>query len=117
MKYSDFLFCNKSEALACGKHLHAELGLDSEEKRNDVKLISAAVASYPKLNKSRQKITVITDSENPVTISIYDDNSKEIQTFTVDVNPLDKGDVLDSNGAGDSFVGGFLAKMSLIESV
>lgn len=117
MKYSDFLFCNKQEALACGRHLHAELGLDTEEKRNDVKQICAAVSSYPKLNKNRQKITVITDSENPVTISIYNDNTKELNTFQVSVDPLEKGEVLDSNGAGDSFVGGFLAKMSLIESV
>lgn len=90
LQYSDSMFCNKAEALACGRHLHAELGLDTEEKRTDIKQICAAVSSYPKLNKNRQRITVITDSEHPVTISMYNDNTKELNIFQVAVNPLDK---------------------------
>jgi sugar/nucleoside kinase (ribokinase family) len=35
--------------------------------------------------------------------------------FNVEVVPVSSEKLLDSNGAGDSFVGGFLAKMCLLE--
>jgi sugar/nucleoside kinase (ribokinase family) len=51
---------------------------------------------------------IITDSENPVSVAASNNQGQELK-FTVDTNPLNKEAVLDCNGAGDSFVGGFLA--------
>ena len=50
MKYCDFIFCNKQEALACAEYLHAELGLDTEEKRTNLQEIASAISSFNKLN-------------------------------------------------------------------
>ena len=55
---------------------------------------------------------IITDSGNPITIAVCGQN--ELNVFNVDVTPVPKENLLDSNGAGDSFVGGFFAKLALI---
>ena len=116
MNYCDFIFCNKEEALACSEYLHAELGLDTDEKRTNLMDIASAISSYNKSNKKRQKITVITDSSSPVTCSIFSAQSQGLTVFQVSPMPVEKELLLDSNGAGDSFVGGFFSKISLIES-
>lgn len=78
--------------------------------------ISAAVAKYPKANLGKQRVVIITNSEQPVTIAICKQVSdhQEVSTFSVNVKPVAQELLLDSNGAGDTFVGGFLAKASLI---
>jgi sugar/nucleoside kinase (ribokinase family) len=48
--------------------------------------------------------------------------SKESQqpnpvTFNIVVKEIDKDLIVDSNGCGDSFVGGFLAKLSLNDGI
>lgn len=58
---------------------------------------------------------MITDSEKPVTCSIYSPQSQGFTSFQVSPKSVEKDLLLDSNGAGDSFVGGLLAKISLIE--
>lgn len=58
---------------------------------------------------------MITDSSNPVTCSIYSAQSQGLTVFQVSPKPVEKELLLDSNGAGDSFVGGFFSKISLIE--
>lgn len=57
---------------------------------------------------------IITNSGEPVTISIGPFRDQPQQCFTHNVIDIDKSKLLDSNAAGDSFVGGFFAKLSLI---
>ena len=44
MKYSDYLFCNKQEALAAAKHIGAELGVAEDE--TDLGTIARAMSLY-----------------------------------------------------------------------
>lgn len=54
---------------------------------------------------------IITNSEQPVTVAVGAHGDIPAYTFTVAVDPIPEELLLDSNGAGDTFVGGFLAKI------
>ena len=50
---------------------------------------------------------IITDSQNPIAVASLG------ETFLVPAISLESSLLLDSNGAGDSFAGGFFAGLSL----
>ena len=58
---------------------------------------------------------VITNGCKPVTVSVSSFNGKGAYVFNVDVARLSQEKVIDTNAAGDSFVGGFLAKIAEFE--
>ena len=75
---------------------------------------------YNKLETSQPRTVVITRSERPVVVSraFFNQETKQpkaVQSFIVNVDPVEKSKICDSNGCGDSFVGGFLAKLALID--
>lgn len=121
---SDFIFCNKDEAIACAKYLHEEIGLDQSDLTN-LNEIAKSVAFYSKKNCEKPRVVVITNSDHPVTVAVQHFSSTISQgpdvedniayNFTVKVGHVDKDLVVDSNGAGDSFVGGFIGKLCLIQ--
>lgn len=96
LKYADYLFCNESEAEAYGK----KHGLGE-----DLPTIAKAIADSPKVNAARKRTVVFTQGDK-ATIVVCDGNVTE---FAVD--PLPKEMLVDTNGAGDSFVGGFLSQL------
>lgn len=93
--YCDFVFGNESEALAFGEK--------QGYQDRTVAGIANKIASLPKANKSRPRLVVITQGADPTLVA----NGKEVLEFPVEKIP--KEEIVDSNGAGDSFVGGFLA--------
>ncbi|XP_064645293.1 uncharacterized protein LOC135498774 isoform X2 [Lineus longissimus] len=96
MPYVDVLFGNETEAVAFSKKQN--LGTE------DVAEIALAAAKLPKENKERARMVVFTQGENP-TIVAY-----EGKTTSYPVIPLKPEELVDTNGAGDAFVGGFLAQ-------
>merc|ERR1712228_798174 len=96
LEYADYLFCNESEAEAYGKK--HELGTDLEK-------VALAIADSPKKNKARKRTVVFTQGDK-ATLVAFDG---KVTTFQVE--PLPKEQLVDTNGAGDSFVGGFLAQL------
>jgi len=48
MEYSDYLFCNKQEAISATKHIGPEIGISRDE--TDLLKIAGALASYKKQN-------------------------------------------------------------------
>jgi adenosine kinase len=94
LEYADYLFCNESEAEAYGK----KHGLGS-----DLKEVALAIASSPKKNPSRPRTVIFTQGSSS-TIVAYNGAVTEYA-----VVPLPKEQLVDTNGAGDAFVGGFLA--------
>jgi adenosine kinase len=93
--YCDFVFGNESEALAFGeKQGYAD---------KTVAGIASQIAALPKANKARPRLVVITQGADPTLVA----NGQEVIEFPVEKIPKDE--IVDSNGAGDSFVGGFLA--------
>ena len=96
MPYADYLFCNESEAAAYAKK--HDLG-------EDLKEVALKVAASPKKNSSRPRTVVFTQGSKS-TIVACDGKVTEYA-----VEPLAKDLLVDTNGAGDAFVGGFLAQL------
>ncbi|KAL3760830.1 hypothetical protein ACHAWU_007896 [Discostella pseudostelligera] len=94
LEYADYLFCNESEAEAYGK----KHGLGS-----DLKEVALAIAASPKKNPSRPRTVIFTQGPSSTIVAC---NGTVTEYAVV---PLPKEELVDTNGAGDAFVGGFLA--------
>jgi adenosine kinase len=96
LPYADFLFGNEGEAAAFSKK-HS-LG-------DDLKEVALAAAAMPKKDASRPRTVVFTQGSQS-TIVACDGKVTEYA-----VAPLAKELLVDTNGAGDAFVGGFLSQL------
>lgn len=97
LPYVDVVFGNDDEARAFSKNV-------LKNETSDVHEIAKAISNLPKLNSDRKRIVVITQGDKPVVLAIGD-TCKEYP-----VPYIDPSRILDTNGAGDSFVGGFLSQ-------
>eukprot|EP01027_Heterolobosea_sp_BB2_P020370 GEZU01029066.1.p1 GENE.GEZU01029066.1~~GEZU01029066.1.p1 ORF type:complete len:349 (+),score=172.27 GEZU01029066.1:88-1134(+) len=98
LPYADFLFGNEEEAKALGKAM--QLGTD------DVAEIAKKISLYEKVHTKRPRHVVFTQGKDPVIVAV----NGEVQTFPVPA--LDSSKIVDTNGAGDAFVGGFLSRLA-----
>lgn len=101
--YVDVLFGNETEAAALAK----EFNYGTE----DLKEIGLRISALPKQNAKRTRTVVITQGSNPVLL---------IEKGTVREFPVQKlsaDEIVDTNGAGDAFAGGFLAQLLQRRSV
>lgn len=95
-EYCDYIFGNESEALAFGnKHNYGT---------EDIKEIARKMCDLPKKGE-RKRIVVITQGKDATIVA----QESGILEFPVELLPKEK--IVDTNGAGDSFVGGFLSKL------
>jgi adenosine kinase len=95
--YIDILFGNESESLTFAK----EQNFGTE----DLKEIGRKMALLPKMNQLRPRVVIITQGRLPVML-FENDCVTEFE-----VAELAPEDMKDTNGAGDAFVGGFLAQL------
>ena len=100
LPYADYIFANESEAAAYGK----ANGIGDEGK--DIEAVALAVSSHPKENGSRGRVVVFTQGDKETIVA----KNGVITKYAV--TPLAKELLIDTNGAGDAFVGGFLAGLS-----
>jgi len=103
LPFTDIVFGNETEAAA-----YAEVhNLDT----SDVGEIALKIASLPKENGSTARLVVITQGSDDVVVAEHG----KILKFPV--QPLAPESIVDTNGAGDAFVGGFLAQKVLGKSL
>jgi adenosine kinase len=95
MAYADYLFCNESEAAAYAKK--HDLG-------EDLKEVALKVAAMPKKNDTSRTVVFTQGSKSTIV-------AKDGVVTEYAVEPLDKELLVDTNGAGDAFVGGFLSEL------
>jgi len=102
LPFVDVVFGNEHEFETLGK----KLGLESTEPV-DYPNIAKALATWEKKNTSRSRLVVVTRGAHS-TIAYH---SNEVLEVLVPKVPAEE--IIDVNGAGDSFVGGFLARYIL----
>lgn len=97
MPYVDILFGNETEATTFAR----EQGFETE----DIEEIAKKAQSLSKVNKKRQRIVVFTQGKEGTVMTKGD----KVETFPV--LEIDQSEIVDTNGAGDAFVGGFLSQL------
>jgi adenosine kinase len=102
MPYADFVFGNESEAAAFAEANGYPAGLSVAE-------IAKRIAALPKAN-SKPRVVVITQGSESTIIAQSDKASEE--PVVVPVDKMESHLIVDTNGAGDAFVGGFLAHVA-----
>jgi adenosine kinase len=105
--YCDFVIGNESEAAAWA----SAVGLPDKD---DIPAIARSIATLPKANPSRPRTVVITQGPNSTVVVVATDPDKP-KVFPVDA--LQDGQIVDTNGAGDAFAGGFLGALVSGKSV
>ena len=101
--YIDVLVGNETEAEA--------LTQAQEYGTSDMKEIALKVAALPKVNQSRPRVVIFTQGPGPVLLC------KDGRVTEYPIIPIKEEDILDTNGAGDAWVGGFLSQLVLGYSV
>lgn len=103
MPYVDVLFGNETEA--------ATFAEQHDFQTTDIKEIAKKCAALPKENKDRSRMVIFTQGELPVVVC------KDGKVSEYSVDKLTTEEMVDTNGAGDAFVGGFLARYVMGDSL
>ncbi len=108
LEFTELLFGNEQEAVAFAKMK----GWTEEEKSKDVAAIAKKVARECKFSGregSKGRTVVFTQGADEVVV--VEGKEAEPKKFAVPKLAADK--IVDTNGAGDAFVGGYLAQLAL----
>jgi len=95
LPYIDFIFCNEVEATEFGK---------KQGWGEDLKVVAQKLEAMPKNNKKRPRLVCFTQGPKPAIVAYQG----KVTTFAPTALADDK--IVDLNGAGDAYVGGFLAR-------
>ncbi|KAJ6792368.1 adenosine kinase 2 isoform X1 [Iris pallida] len=102
-RYCDYVFGNETEAKIFSK----VRGWETES----IEEIALKISALPKASGTRKRVTVITQGADPVVVA----EDGKVTLFPVILLPKEK--LVDTNGAGDSFVGGFLSQLVKEKSI
>ena len=101
LPYTDVIIGNESEAEAWA----TATGLPNVK---DLPAIARSIALHSKSNPSRPRIVIFTQGAEK-TIVVASDKPDSPLSFPVE--PLTDSQIVDTNGAGDAFAGGFLGAL------
>lgn len=97
MPYVDIIFGNEVEATTFAN--------EQNFGTTDLREIALKMSSLPKQNEKRGRVVVLTQGSDAVILA---ENNKITE---IPVQKLEEDKIVDTNGAGDAFVGGFLAQL------
>jgi len=97
---ADIIFCNEEEAASMAKMLGKPGSNDLENSKN-------IHAQLP----ANDRLLVVTCGKNPVILTSWDYTKNDLKTnVSCTVNKIPDEEIVDTNGCGDSFVGGFMSE-------
>lgn len=112
LPYADYIFGNEHEIAACGVAM--------KYGTTNPKEIAIKLCQEPKANKKRGRVVVITQGPAKIiyvrTSFASEEDEKPTRVEVVKHYtpiPISADEIVDTNGAGDSFVGGFLSQLVL----
>lgn len=100
LPHIDILIANESEAEAWAT------ATNYPGPKTDLQGIAQSLSSYEKSNTKRPRTVIFTHGDKE-TVVVPGPNKEKF--ITVPVKPLGKDEIVDTNGAGDAFAGGFVA--------
>ena len=102
LQYADYVFCNEDEAACFAKTFNIE--------HTNLSEVALALSKWTKVNSKRARVAIITQGKEPVLVAVAKDGDETVQK-EIAVPVIPSSQVVDTNGAGDSFVGGFLSEI------
>jgi len=108
MPYVDVLFCNDTEAREYAK-------LQKWPETETIEKIASRIANLPRRTPTRSRVVVITQDCEPVLLSRSANltaNQNEQDLLRTPIHKLPAESIVDTNGAGDAFAGGFVAQLA-----
>ena len=99
--YCDIIIGNEAEAAAWAQ-------ASGQPDTEDLTVVARTLALLPKANPAGPRTVVITQGPHS-TIVVTSTDAKNPKIYPV--NPLKDEDIVDTNGAGDAFAGGFLGAL------
>eukprot|EP00744_Colponema_vietnamica_P003542 GILI01005417.1.p1 GENE.GILI01005417.1~~GILI01005417.1.p1 ORF type:complete len:364 (-),score=137.12 GILI01005417.1:92-1156(-) len=109
--YADVVFGNEVEALTFAKFHKWECAATENMEE-----IARRMVALPKVNNNRPRVVVITQGSKS-TIVATKWYGEFVKVTNYPVEPLARELLVDTNGAGDSFVGGFLSQLVQDKSI
>ena len=103
LECADYVFANEDEA--------AEFAKTQGMEGADLKDVAKALAKFKKNNTKRPRTAIVTYGSKPVIVAINTPGSDDVELTEYPVQALEKDQIVDTNGAGDAFVGGFMAQL------
>lgn len=103
ISYGDVIFANLEEA----KFMVSDI---LKQDYNDNSELALILAKLPKKNENKKRAFIVTCGPDPAYVVVYDHAKNKVE-YCNSFEPLlvEKDNIVDTNGAGDSFAGGFLA--------
>lgn len=105
LPYVDIVFGNEDECDSFGKA--------HEVGSTDRKDIAKYIAQIEKKNSSKTRRVIIHQGSHDTIVATHNFESGETDVTTFPVEQLTKEEIVDTNSAGDSFAGGYLAAIAL----
>jgi adenosine kinase len=99
LPYLDIVFGNEGEA-------EAFASAHNLPNPKDIKATAIYIANLPKVNAQRERLVVFTQGVNNTIVAKRDGSVQEFPIIAIA-----EADIVDCNGAGDAFCGGFIAKL------
>jgi len=107
LPYIDYLIGNEAEAEAWA----SANGLPDPK---DLPAVAKALAQQPKSNPTRDRVVIFTQGAQN-TVAVSSSNPENVKSYAV--NALKDEEIVDTNGAGDAFAGGFLGALAAGKSL